>query len=305
MNPTAAGAKAPAIALVVAAYSCALAAAVLVLWLLPVGVGPAGWPPAIFEAALADAVATAVVFAFSVGWRNSSLYDPYWSVAPPLLALYWWIQAGYPLDLPVVAMFGLVGLWSVRLTLNWLKGWQGLDHEDWRYRQLQAQTGVWYWPVSLLGIHFFPTLLVFLGCLPVYAVIMASEPPVGWLVRLSVLVGVAALLLETRADLELHRFRAHRRSAAEVLDAGVWRWCRHPNYLGEIGFWVALAGLALSVGAPVLWACGGALAMVGLFAGISIPMIERKLAADKAGYGDYQARVPMLLPYGRRVSGSK
>lgn len=292
-----------ALTLVTAAYLSALLVAAAVVVLLSPEAGPAGWPPGLFVVAVADLVATAVVFAWSLAFRNASFYDPYWSVAPPVIGLYWWALVGFPLDARVLLALGLVGLWSVRLTLNWAQGWQGLPHEDWRYRNLQQQTGRWYGLVSLLGIHGFHTVLVFVGCLPLYVVLAGAGGPLNPVDLIALSVGLGALALETRADLQLHRFRAGAAAAGgetsgRLLQDGVWAWCRHPNYLGEIGFWVALGLFGWAAGGSLVWTFAGALAMTGLFLGISIPMIEGKLLADKRGYDRYCERVPRLLPYG-------
>src|SRR5690606_29437298 len=117
----------------------------------------------IWTAAAASLVATVIIFAFSVALSNSSMYDPYWSVAPPALLAYWLTQGELS---PRLMLAGtLVLLWSLRLTWNFLRGWGGLAHEDWRYPHLRHKTGRAYWLVSFLGIHFFPTVLTFAGSL--------------------------------------------------------------------------------------------------------------------------------------------
>src|SRR5659263_268439 len=81
---------------------------------------------------IADVIATVVIFMFSMIFSNSSVYDPYWSVVPPMIAIYLMIifpVANQPRQLLVVT---LVLFWSIRLTFNWLRGWQGLRHQDWR-----------------------------------------------------------------------------------------------------------------------------------------------------------------------------
>ncbi len=120
-----------------------------------------------------------------------------------------------------------------------------------------------------------------------------STAPLGWLDEVWVVLGFAALGLEARADNVLRRFRQQGRS--EVLREDVWGWCRHPNYLGELGFWfaLALAGYA-ATGDPLTWL--GAVAMLGLFLGVSIPMIDRRQLANKPAYADYRLEVPALLP---------
>ena len=111
---------------------------------------------------------TVAIFAFSVGLSNSSMYDPYWSVAPPALFAYW-LTVGGPSTRAWIAL-GLVGIWGVRLTANFLRGWPDLEHEDWRYPELRKKHGRFYWAVSFFGIHFFPTLLTFAGSLALYVI---------------------------------------------------------------------------------------------------------------------------------------
>lgn len=278
------------------AYGVALVVAILtVLWRAALADG------LLLQAAWADVAATLVVFGFSYWFRNSSFYDPYWSVVPPILLLFWWWQA------PPIAAEGVVRLllmalltfwWAARLTHNWARGWHGLEDEDWRYGQLQETTGAFYWLVSLLGIHLFPTVWVFIGCLPFYLASGASGSvaDLGWLDGLGLLVGCAAIWIERQADNELRVFRASRESRAQLLRTGVWAWCRHPNYLGEIGFWLSLALFGAAAVTGVWWVWLGPVVMVVLFAGITIRMIETHLAQSKPDYPAYQQQTPMLIP---------
>ena len=144
------------------------------------GAESSGWHP-IAVALAADVAATVAIFVASFLFRNSSFYDPYWSVAPPLIALYFVLRpVSSSVDgLRVFFVFALVLAWAVRLTWNWARGWQGLGHEDWRYRRLQQQTGRAYWLVSFTGIHLMPTFWVFVGCLPLYPALAAATRPFG------------------------------------------------------------------------------------------------------------------------------
>ena len=139
-------------------------------------------------AGLADLAATLVIFGFSTFYRNSSLYDPYWSVAPVPIAVYWALNpaaAGVSRIRQVLAI-SLVSLWAVRLTYNWFRRWEGLAHEDWRYSDLRRKTGKWYWLVDLTGIHLFPTIQVFLGCVALYPVLsMGGLPGIVWVKSLA------------------------------------------------------------------------------------------------------------------------
>ena len=246
-----------------------------------------------------DIAATVVIFAFSTAFKNSSFYDAYWSVGPPVLMLYWWWSVDWAVDGRQLLLGLLVALWGIRLTHNWARGWTGLKHVDWRYVDLRAQTGAFYPVVDLLGIQGMPTLLTFLGSLPLYYLSIAE--PVAWSSwdALWILIGYGALWLENRADNVLRAFRQSQAAAGrtgEVLDHDVWAWCRHPNYLGELGFWLSLAIAGyLVTGVGMAWA--GIAGMVVLFVAISIPMIDKRQLANKPAYANYRTRVPSLIPY--------
>jgi steroid 5-alpha reductase family enzyme len=83
---------------------------------------------------IADIAATLVVFLASVIFNNSSIYDPYWSVAPPVMLFGWMLTTPGGFGLRQGVLLLCVSVWSIRLTWNWVSGWRGMDHEDWRYR---------------------------------------------------------------------------------------------------------------------------------------------------------------------------
>jgi steroid 5-alpha reductase family enzyme len=259
----------------------------------------------LWATALADLVATLVVFAFSVGTNNSSMYDAYWSVAPIVIASYWGLHPGSAGDpRRVILVTTLVAVWGVRLTFNWWRGWRGLEHEDWRYAQLRPKTGRLYWLVSLAGFHGFPTLLVFLGCLALLPALVTGTEPLGWMDGLGFAVTLAAIALEARADRELARFRREATTARArgealerpLLSTGLWAWSRHPNYLGEIGFWAGLFVFGIAAEPSAWWTVVGPVGMVLLFTFISVPLVEARLRATRPEYSTYARRVPALLP---------
>ncbi|MGM0578938.1 MAG: DUF1295 domain-containing protein [Myxococcota bacterium] len=249
-------------------------------------------------ALVADVAATLVVFGFSVALDNASMYDPYWSVAPiPIVA--WWTLAPGASDAPPVRqalVVGLVTAWGLRLTWNFLSGWSGLRHEDWRYVDLRATTGRWWWPVSLLGVHLMPTALVFAGLIAAWVAVDHGMEPLGWLDAVAAAVTGGAIVVEAAADRQLRRFRSRERAPGEILDEGLWAWSRHPNYLGEVGFWWGLGLFALAAAPGAWWALGGAVSITLLFVVVSIPMIDRRHLARRPHYREHMRRVPGLLP---------
>ncbi len=191
----------------------------------------------------------------------------------------------------VVVVLTLV--WAVRLTRNWAVRWNGRHHEDWRYRDFRSKAGHLYWPVSFLGIHLFPTLTVLAASLPVYFVVVRPSGRFGPLDLVAALVVVGAIVLEALADEQMNSLRS--RDSVSAARIGLWRYSRHPNYLGELSFWFGMLLFGFSAGAPV-WAAIGMVALLGVFFGYSIPSMERRLLQSRPEYAEIQKRVSMIIP---------
>lgn len=267
--------------------------AIAVAWSV-VSIGPTS--SILWNTLLADVAATLVVFTASITTRNSSIYDPYWSIAPPLIAIYWFVALGtVELTAREWLAFGLVTLWAVRLTFNCMRRWTSYEEQDFRYVDLKARFGRLYPLIDLFGIELYPTILVFLGCLPLLAV-AESGTPLGWLDLLAVAVTLGAILLETIADEQMWSYRKTRTPTAPICTRGVWRYSQHPNYVGELLFWWGLWVFGLASGLSEPWMIAGALAMTLLFVFISVPMM---VARKRERYPDYDRLVegiPVLLP---------
>jgi steroid 5-alpha reductase family enzyme len=275
-------------------------AIVTVAYLIAVAVGFAWllWGPATgrlwLDTLIADILATLVVFAFSRAYRNSSFYDAYWSVIPPLLLFYWWSQGdGDALRTWLIAV--LVVVWAVRLTANWVYAFPGLHHEDWRYPMFRKRAGRFELVADLVAIHLIPTLQVFLGMVPVYVAVTTPGGGLAWLTVIAFVVGMAAVTLEGVADVQMHRFVASARPG-DVMDRGLWSWSRHPNYFGEFGFWLALALFGLAAAPQAWWLFAGAAAMLAMFLGASIPMMETRSLRRRPGYQAVIDRVSRFVP---------
>ncbi len=243
---------------------------------------------------LIDIFLTLCIFMFSFRFGNASIYSPYWSVVPAFIIGYWWYST---MAMPNYLVWGvtllLVFLWSVRLTHNWARGWQGMQHEDWRYLKLKETTGKWYLMVNFLGIHLFPTLLVWVASIPL-AYIFTSNEGFTWLNWLGVVVAVVGIGIEFISDNQLRAFKKEA-SAQAVLSSGVWSKVRHPNYLGEILFWWGLYIMAINSFTP--WYISiGAVGVTSLFMFISIPMMDKHLLQKRPAYAVYMLKIGALLP---------
>ncbi|HEY9565857.1 MAG TPA: DUF1295 domain-containing protein [Nocardioides sp.] len=244
---------------------------------------------------IADLIATLVIFAASRLHENSSFYDAFWSVLPPLLAFYWFCAGPGTEDVRWWLMAAVLLLWAIRLTGNWIHGFPGLHHEDWRYSMIRERAGRFRVLADLFAIHVIPTLQVFAGLIPVYLVATRAGEPLGWLDGVAFAVGIGAVALEGVADLQMHRFVASKQPG-EVMDRGLWGWSRHPNYFGEFAFWFSLALFGLAAAPGSWWVFAGAAVMLAMFHGASIPWMEQRSLERRPAYADVVRRVPRFVP---------
>lgn len=261
----------------------------------------------VWQLAILDVIATLIVFIFSLGFNNSSFYDPYWSVAPPFLLAFWvhpdispqMDEASRAAWVRIILLAVLTGFWAWRLTFNWARNWQGLRHEDWRYRDFREKTKKWYWLVSFAGFHYFPTLLVFAACLPFMAVVnpRPAEAPLNILDLAASVIMLSAVIIQAVSDEQMFRFRKWgMQSSSEPFTGGLWKYSRHPNYFGECLFWWGVYCFAIAANPEYWWTGIGALGVTALFLFISIPMMEKKHALTKIGYAEYRRSISVLFP---------
>ena len=237
---------------------------------------------------IADIVATVLTFAFSLIVKNASVYDPYWSIQPIVIALFFvFTNTITPLAL---LMLIAVCLWGARLTANWAYTFKGLNHQDWRYTMLKKKTGKLYPFVNFLGIHLFPTIVVYLCALPIINIIINQYQLNAFSVIFFAL-SIIAVCLQTLSDIEMQKFRKTRPTT--FIRTGLWKYSRHPNYLGEILMWWGIAGMLFSVNTSLWYLCGGALLNTLMFLFISIPMAENR-QAEKEGYAKYRKQTRSL-----------
>jgi steroid 5-alpha reductase family enzyme len=245
----------------------------------------------------ADLAATLVIFIISSIITNTSLYDPYWNTAPLVIGLYFLIlPQGTKIDnIRYIFALLLVIIYSIRLTFNWLRGWKGLKHEDWRYMYYRRKMGHNFWFINFTGLQLMPTVLVYLGSISLYPVISLRKNPFNFLDILAILITFGAILLETIADQQLYKFVKNRENPDKIINRGLWKYSRHPNYLGEILFWWGLFIFALASDLSFYWAVIGPISMSILFIFLSIPLIEKHKLEKRPEYAAYKKRVSMLI----------
>jgi len=250
---------------------------------------------------LADVIATIFVWGCSLIFKTSSIYDPYWSVQPPVILLAVMIHFGI-WDLGSIVLLVLVSLWSLRLTANFIYTFTDLSYQDWRYTMLREKSGKLYPLVNFFGIHLFPTIIVYACVFPMLQYVKNGGGTFNALVIIGIVLVLIAIMFETLADLQMQQFRRMPKSKGEIIRIGLWKHNRHPNYFGEILMWWGIYAIVFAL-APNLWfVFFGALVNTLMFLVISIPMAENRLATYKPNFEQYRQETWKLmpLPFSRR-----
>ena len=239
---------------------------------------------------LADVLATIVVWAFGLLYENVSVYDPYWSVFPPVAFLLWAFYTGV-WSVPVILLLIASWYWGWRLTRNWAITFKGIGHEDWRYTKYRDRHPLVFHTINLFGLNMMPTLVVFAAMLPGLK-LYETIAPANVLTCFGCIVCLASATIQLIADKQSHDFRAAH--PGRVCNIGLWKHGRHPNYFGEIQFWWGIWIMYASLNGIDMY-IGGAIAMTALFLGISIPLMEKRQLANKPDYAEYRKQTRILI----------
>ncbi len=169
---------------------------------------------------IADLAATCWIFFGSVLLNNSSMYDPYWSVKPMVIAAGYLLYIG-PENANLIQWlaFGLMQLYGLRLTTNFYRDWPGFVHEDWRYVNFRKQFPRAYWLVSFSGVHLFPTVMVYLSCLPLYPIFFSDATvSLSLVLWLGVFILLGSIVLAFVADEQMRTFRKNPTNKGKLMN---------------------------------------------------------------------------------------
>lgn len=236
-----------------------------------------------------------LLWLLSLAKRDASLIDSFWGLGFALLAGVELASASHhaPRQLLLVA---LVVAWALRLSLYLL--WRNHGQpEDPRYARMRDRWGARFWWVSLLTVFLLQGLLMEVVSLPLQVALgVDASRPFGLLDALGVALWTVGLGFEAVGDWQLARFKASPGSAGQVLNHGLWRYTRHPNYFGDFCVWWGLFAIACAAAVP-WWTVIGPGTMTWLLTRVSgVPLLEKGLAARRPGYADYVRRTSSFFP---------
>ena len=253
---------------------------------------------------LALALIAGLAFAtwlISLWRRDVSIVDGMWpvfigsaGVLYATLATLAWNQS-----VMAVAALALLVVWAARLCIHISVRNHG-QPEDRRYQQIRANNQPNFEFKSLYIVFGLQAALAWIVALPFMAIVRAAGDVavLGWL---GLLIAVFGIAFEAIADWQLQRFKAGG-NQGRVLDTGLWRYSRHPNYFGECCAWWGFGLVALSAGA--WWALASPLLMTVLLLKVSgVTLLEKDIGERRPEYAGYVRNVNAFLPGRPRRQG--
>lgn len=231
----------------------------------------------------------------SIRLRDVSIVDPWWSIAFLLVTVQTSLRTG--LTPAKILLLSVVSIWALRLWLHLLLRSRGKP-EDPRYANFRERYGAdRYWWFSFFQVFLLQGALALVISAPLQLAGAAATPDaIGLNDLLGVVLFSVGFAFEGIADWQLQRFRSNPFNRGKVLDTGLWRWSRHPNYFGEAvlwwGFWL------LAVDQPLGWATVFAPAlMTFLLLKVSgVSMLDEHMMRTKPGYAEYLRRTSAFIP---------
>lgn len=245
----------------------------------------------------AMALTSYVVFQWigSIILKDASIVDRYWGGGFVVVAIVSMLYTEN-LSLSAYVLVGMVAVWGLRLSVYLT--WRNWGHgEDFRYVSMRKRHGEKFWRVSLVTVFGLQGFLTWFIGLPIpIALASSSGDTLSWLDGIGIFLWVLGLSFESIGDWQLTRFKKNPDNEGRVLNTGLWRYTRHPNYFGDAVLWWGIFLVAVSYPAGILLAICPATMTFFLMRVSGVPMLERKLKKTRPEYAGYIERTSAFFP---------
>ena len=244
---------------------------------------------------ISNVISTIIIWIIGIVYETASIYDAYWSVQTPFIYICLLVKFKN-LNIGNLLYLELILFWAIRLTYNYTKTFNDISYIDWRYKSIKEKTGIFYQVVNLLGICLVPTIIVYAASIPSFLFIM-NDYDFDLIQIIGFLIMFLGTVIEMKADIDIHKFKETRVDRRQIINVGLWKYSRHPNYFGEICFWYGVACVYIFNDFENNWiTIIGAILNNALFLFISIPLAENNLRKNKDGFDEYKKNTSMLIP---------
>jgi steroid 5-alpha reductase family enzyme len=251
----------------------------------------------IFIPTLAATAALMVfVWLLSLLKKDASIVDTFWGLGFVLIAAVSYASANGYVHRKVL-ITSLVAVWGIRLALHIFVRNRGKG-EDFRYKAMRKRFGDRFPLVSLFTVFGLQGALMWIISLPIQLAEASGEPSrLTWLDLTGSILWLVGFLFESIGDFQLARFKSDIANKGKVMDQGLWRLTRHPNYFGDALMWWGLFVISLATPGGG-WTVISPLIMTGLLMKVSgVALLEKTLTRTKPEYGSYVNRTNAFFPW--------
>jgi steroid 5-alpha reductase family enzyme len=250
---------------------------------------------AMVVAAIAIVALMVVTWVISVIVHNASIVDIVWGLGFVVVAWVVRIAIDQGDDARQWLLVALTTVWGLRLAIHLFVRNHG-NGEDYRYRAMRKKFGDRFPIISLYSVFGLQGVLMFVVSLPVQLGQADPTPDIGVIAFIGIALWLVGMFFESVGDAQLARFKKDPANKGVVMDTGLWRYTRHPNYFGDACVWWGIGLVAAETGSGA-WGLIGSLVMTILLRRVSgVTLLERSLVKRRQGYTEYVARTSPFVP---------
>lgn len=244
--------------------------------------------------ALVIAAVMVITWIASLVRRDAGIVDPVWPLGFAAVAITALVAGDGDAGRRILVAV-LVCAWGLRLSWYLLRRNLRAGEEDFRYRAMRERRGRNFWIISLVTVFLLQGVLMWIVSLPVQLSATGGRG-LGWLAIAGTAAWAVGLGFEAIGDAQLARFKRDPANRGRVLDTGLWRYTRHPNYFGDCVVWWGIFLVAAESGIGA-WGVVGPLLMTLLLVKVSgAALLERDIGTRRPGYADYARRTSGFIP---------
>ncbi len=226
--------------------------------------------------------------------KNASIVDIIWGFGFVVVAWTVRLSVDQGNDARQWLLVGLTTIWGLRLSIHLFVRNHG-GGEDFRYRAMRKHWGPRFPLISLATVFGLQGVLMFVVSLPVQVGQADATPDIGFIAYLGIAVWLVGMLFETIGDMQLAQFKKDPDNKGKVMNTGLWRYTRHPNYFGDACVWWGIGLVAAETG--LVWCLIGPAVMTVLLRRVSgVTLLERSMVKRRPGYTEYVAMTSPFIP---------
>jgi steroid 5-alpha reductase family enzyme len=250
---------------------------------------------AMLAAGIAIVALMLLVWIISVAIKNASIVDIVWGLGFVVVAWTVRLTTDAGNDARQWLLVAMTTVWGLRLAIYLFVRNHG-NGEDYRYRAMRKHFGERFWLISLYSVFGLQGLMMFVVSLPVQLGQADPTPTVGVVAIIGIALWVVGMFFEAVGDAQLAAFKRDPANAATVMNRGLWRYTRHPNYFGDACVWWGIGLVAAETGSGA-WGLIGSAVMTFLLRRVSgVTMLEKTIGRRRAGYAEYMSTTSPFIP---------